>query len=567
MMNRTLRESLADYDLVMLNALAELRGALLSSNHPASAAGELADQLLAPASLAIALTDLSPAEGAALASLQRAGGWLDHRRFAHRFGAIRLMGAGRLAREQPWRAPANPAEGLWYRGLVFRGFRQGPTGVVEVAYIPTDVLAALPAPLPPAAPTELPRQPEPPCACLARTDLVEDVFGALVHIRNHLVRRNPAGSLSSGDLGAINRLCVEPVLDDERSKRRLEWLVHLCHAARLCIAGQGRLSVQRAATTAWLQAPPPRQLLELQLAWLADQDWNDLEHVPSLRLRPGGAKNDPRLVRRVVLRQLGSCRPGTWYAIADLVAAIRSDDPDFQRPDGDYASWQISDVSGRPLDDFEHWDEVEGALIRHLVSGPLHWLGVVDVGCPAPAEPPTAFRLAETGLELLQLPTPAGGQPPGSLPPPASLTVDADFGVRVSPQASLYDRFQLARFAHFVGRQSGWACYRITPASLALARRQDVSCQQIVAFLNRLTAGQVPAAVLDALRQGRAGRPVARLERAVLLRLEQPQLLTRLQAEPQLAPLLGEAVGSQAVLIPSANLAAVRSWLAEHGYL
>jgi len=565
-MNRTLRESLADYDLVMLNALAELRGALVSSNHPASAAAQLADQLLAPASLAIALTDLSPAEGAALAALQWAGGWLDHRRFAHRFGAIRLMGAGRMAREQPWRAPANAAEGLWYRGLVFRGFRQGVTGVVEVAYIPSDVLAALPPPSAPAAPAELPPQAEPPCVHLARTDLVEDVFGALVHIRNHVVRKSPAGTLSAGDLAAINRLCVEPTPAGEQGERRLGWLVHLCQAARLSIAAQGRLSVQRSPAAAWLQAPQPRQLLELQQAWLADPGWNDLEDVPSLRLGPGAAGNDPRLARRAVLRHLGSCRPGTWYAVADLVAAIRSDDPDFQRPDGDYASWHITDAGGRPLDDFEHWDEVEGALIRHLMSGPLNWLGVVDFGCPAPGEPAAVFRLAGTGLELVQLPAP-GGPSPGSLPPPASATVDADFGVRISSRASLYDRFQLARFADFVGRQSGWASYRVTPTSLAQARRQGVNCQQIVNFLNRLTDGHAPAEVLDALRQGRAGRPEAHLERTVLLRLDRPELLARLLAEPQLAPLLGEAVGTQAVFIPPANLAAVRRWLVENGYL
>lgn len=568
-MHRRLSEALAEYDMITLGALAEMRGAELTSNHPPSAAQQLADQLLTPASLAIALADLSPVEREALASLQRAGGWQDSRRFGHRFGAPRPMGAGRLARERPWQAPANPAEGLWYRGLIFKGFRQTPGGVIEVIYVPNDVLELLPPPGAPPAPSALPPQAAPPHSQPAEASIVEDVFGVLVHCRNYPVWLGADGELSPKDLAAINRLLVQP-LPAERLKRdrRLALVVRLCLAAELCLVERRRLTLHRDRTRAWLQAPADQQLLILQRAWRDDAHWNELAQLPSLRVNMIGWQNDPRLARQAVLRALTGCQVGVWHSLDDLVAAIRAEDPDFQRPDGDYSTWQIADLSGRPLTDFSHWDEVEGALIRYLVTHMLHWLGICDLGYQEPGEAALAFRLAQDISSLVSMDVPEN-----AIPAPADrragvpdIEVDEDFTVRVPLTASRYERFQLARFASFVRREPDWVIYRVTSASLDMARRQGVTPQQVVTFLARV-APRCPGKVLEVLRQGRAGHPPARLERVYIVRAERPELLAQLRADPEIAPLLGEALGPQAAIVPQTNLTAVRRWLAGRGYL
>ena len=127
----------------------------------------------------------------------------------------------------------------------------------------------------------------------------------------------------------------------------------------------------------WLQATPAGRLAGLQAAWRDDPDWNDLWHVPTLRPQPtGGWKNDPLLARRKVLGFLAGCRPGAWYRLDDFVAAVKAADPDFQRPDGDYTTWYLHDPRGQSLMGFEHWDEVEGALLR-LTFTPLVYRGQV----------------------------------------------------------------------------------------------------------------------------------------------------------------------------------------------
>ena len=576
-MKKTLYESLVDYDVSMLSALAEVRGAMLTGQHQLTAARELADQLIPPTSVAIAVADVSPAEAEALAAVQVAGGWMESRRFARRFGEVRAMGSGRLARERPWQSPTNAAEGLWYRGLIFKGFRQTDMGVVEVVYIPLDLLALLPAapasqPVPSLGTAAVPAQVQP-----ANTDLIEDVFGVLVHTRNHQVRLNASGELAPKDLQAIDALFVHPMLhEDTPAGDRLAFVLHLCRTAELTVEHQKQLTVNREPARTWLRASPMCRLAGLHAAWMDDTGWNDLWHVPSLRLQATGWKNDPWLARRVVLRFLAGCQPDAWHTLDDLTAIIKSDDPDFQRPDGDYTTWYIHDPKGRPLMSFEHWDEVEGALIRHLVSGPLHWLGVTDIGYEEDPGLPTAFRLAETGRHLVQLVTAPSAEdsPPEEQPPsgdkPATdsgLIVQGNFTVRVASSTSLYERFQLARFAEFVGREPGWVSYLLSPGSLAAASRQGVTPEHINAFLMRTTAKQVPAGILATVQRWHAGDSSVRLEQAVLLRVEQPEVLTQLRHDVTIGSLLGDVVDAQTVLVPRPNVKQVKRWLVEHGHL
>ena len=572
-MKRTLRESLVDYDMALLRALAEIRGAVLTSNHRPAAADELEAQLVTPASLAIALADLSAEEIVALAALQDAGGWMESPRFARRFGAVRSMGPGRLEREQPWRSPANPAEGLWYRALVFKGFRQTEGGVVEVVFIPDDLLTSLPDlsdSLPPRGDVpDLAIQPiaSPTRIHPATADAVEDVFGVLVTVRNQAVRLQPDGSLSPKVLQTINALCVSPlpaanVADDAR----LAFIVHLPRAADLVDTDEGQLVLNPDPARAWLGASRAQQLLALQTAWRDDTGWNDLWRVPLLKPQPTGWKNDPVLARRQVLGFVAHCQPGKWYGLDDLTQAVKASNPDFQRPDGDYTAWYIHDLGGQTLMGFEHWDEVEGALLRYLVGDPLHWLGILDLGYEEGPGKPTAFRLAESGLPLLGL-APSPEIAPPSQPNSPDLTVDNDFSVRVRTETSLYTRFQLSRFADFLGREGDQVRYRMSPLSLARARRDDISPDQISTFLTRTTGGRAPAKVLDGLRSWgeRSGR--VQLESGVVLRVDRPETLKALRHNPAVARLLGEVLGPQAVLVPRDKVRQVRRWLAEQGYL
>ncbi len=99
----------------------------------------------------------------------------------------------------------------------------------------------------------------------------------------------------------------------------------------------------------------------------------------------------------------------TWWSLNSFVAGIHEKQPDFQRPGGDYDSWFIQRAGEKNfLRGFDTWEEVDGALIRFLISGPLHWLGWYDLAAPTAGASPTAFRPSAWAKALWQGQAPAG---------------------------------------------------------------------------------------------------------------------------------------------------------------
>lgn len=556
-MKRTLLASLVDYDKVMLDALASIRGALLSSQNPLHAARELAEQLLTPTSLALTLAELSDEAREALHTLQRAGGWMESPRFTRRFGAVRPMGPGRMQRERPWETPANATEALYYRGLIFQGFHRVDEHMVEVFYIPQDVLPLLPPPPPPPVPPTLPTIDPPAHRLSSANALIEDVFNLLVHTYRYAILLEGEDRPVTAHRRALGALAMPHAEDD-----RLVFLLHLCRVAGLIIRHQNRLVLQRENVRRWLQSAPAERLATLQAAWRDDPTWHDLRYVSTLKLPAPDWHSDPLPARRIVLRMLSQCSPGTWHRIEDLVAAIKAYEPDFQRPDGDYSVWYLRDRDGRPLLGFEHWDEVEGALIRYLITQPLYWLGVVELGWEAGAEAPTAFCVTRWAAALLEQ-TPL---PEETVPDTPAFVIGEDFTVRVAPHARLYERFHLARLADLIKREGGTAVYRLSPDNVRQLVRQGVRAEQMVRFLVRISDGRVPRRVLETVKRW-CGSTAVHLERMLVLRLADAAQLAQLRRDPVARAWLGEQIGPTSVLVPVIYEAQLRRWLREHGYL
>ncbi len=572
---KSLRQSLIDYDLAQLQAIAASRGIPLQTSNRSEAVEILADALLAPAGLAIALAGLVEPEQEALRQLLEHNGRLERARFIRQYGPVRPMGPARLLREKPWQQPVNPAELLWYKGLIFKGFQLTDQGSLEFIYIPDDLQPLLATALH-GQPASAPEQPQPSILQVALASpppvrvsgvgrLRENLFSLFVYLQITPIRLQHKTDLTATNKAALAECLLPPAWPAANRQAELEFLLHLARRAGLLVVSHGRLKPDRDPVRSWLQSQPQQQERLLQNSWRADPTWNDLWRVPGLAPQPTGWENSPLLARAKILDYLAqlAAGPDNWYSLADFVGTLKRIDPDFQRPDGDYESWYIRDEQGQSLMGFDHWEQVEGALIRYLLTQPLLWLGVTELGLPGERSLPTSFRLTLSGAAFLK------NQPISPLPGQKAqfLQADHNFTVYVPAQASLYDRFQLARFAELGGRQKEQTTYQITQASVGRAMRNGVTTDQMVAFLARATNNRTPLKVVETLRTWGARRSTAQIETATLLRLADETLVAELGEQPELAPLLGEVIGPKAILIPPENVTEVRRLLLELGYL
>lgn len=566
--------------MALLQGIASCRAVALDTPNHAAAVELLAAALLSPAATAIALGELSKEETEALHLLLNYNGQLEAPRFAREYGFIRPMGSARLMREQPWRNPVNPAEGLWYKGLIFKTFQVTTEGNLEMVYIPTDLLPLLELSTPsterqpPAAETlKLALSPTPPIVISGEDRLRENLFSLLVYLQTTPVRLEAGpkshdstfSSVTPKDRKVLVNSLLPSLIPAFKPEAELEFLLHLGQRAGLLIIKHSRLRPDRDPTRTWLQTQPAEQVRLLQNTWRADPTWNDLWHVPELAPQPTGWENSPLLARAKILGHLAQIDASTndWLSLNDFVAALKRIEPDFQRPGGDYSSWYIYDRQGQPLMGFEHWDQVEGVLIRYLLTCILPLLGVVDLGATAETGEPTSFRLTPLGQNFLQnqaLPLPTDKKPP-------LLRVDSNFYAHVSARASLYDRFQLARFAQLEQREKDRATYRITQASISRALKNGVTADQITTFLARATDNQTPLKVVETILTWGARQNTVHLEQATLLRLKQANLLAELRQHPALAGLLGEVINPTTILVPADKVVEVRRLLLELGYL
>lgn len=540
---RTLRQCLLDTYLVRLRAIARFWDVDLQNTRQRDVAIELSEALSNPEAVERAWRDLPDEQREALAALLADDGLMPRRVFARQWGEIRVMGPGRMEREKPWRELISPAEGLWYRGFIFRGFAQGPEGAYEVVFVPPGLLKHLPKP--DASPPQVTLEPTPAPANVhaAGAALLDDACTLLASVQNE----HPQLTVEDDWPRRHADRLLQRLHDDD--PERFAFLHHLARRLGWLRVDESRqLSLDPEPVTTWLQQPAHQQRRALFRAWRDDPTWNDLFHVPSLRPEnPDAWQNAPLPTRKAFLEHLAAAHqaldapPGSWHRLDDLVAAVKTVDPDFQRPDGDYTTWYIQDAeTGAYLSGFESWEAVEGQLIRYLVTRPLAWLGLVEVGYDDEEEP-AAFRLTAGGAIALEL-----IEPP-DVPEPAPLTLRPGFLLHVPPNRR-YERFQLARVSRWE-RTGDPFVYRLTPSSLRRARQQGISAGRVLEFLAEVTGQPVPRYVEAAVTRWEARGAEARLERAVVLRLTDEDLMTEVSSSPRTGRFIRQRVGPKAALV------------------
>lgn len=515
-------QMLSEYTPALLEIIAQMRSAEFdaSAGNRLQSIELLAEGLTNPTSIQFAYQELAdgyPEVEQAVDLLLRTGGEVAESEFTRQYGPIRAMGPAKLEREAPWLHPEGAAEVLHYHGLVGRTFRGVGQGAYTIVYVPADVAPWLPRAQSEALPNGLPVTPAAPPQ-RSRTINADDCFledaGTLLgFLYSDSLRLTAAGPDPDDVDRFVQRLQLpfDATIPDHNV--RLALLLHVANRLGwLRRAESGHIQLTGNRVRAFLSMTRAEQRQALFDAWRESPEWNDLCRTPGLECPPGATGwNDPLQTRAAVLALLGRLQPNGWYRIADVVAAIKQIEPNFQRPTGRYDEWPIrrarpqeGETRAEPphnsLHGIEHWDDVEGALLDFLMRGPLHWLGAVDLAEPSAGDEwlmsLTNWGARWLGIDVVQ---------PNDNPQRALQVTDA-FTISLPAAAPLEDRFRVERFAQWQSSYPRFV-YQITQRSLVRAADANITSQQVLEFLSARTR-QLPEKVTAALQRfSRGGSP------------------------------------------------------------
>jgi Helicase conserved C-terminal domain len=535
---------LATYPLEMLRVIANRWDVDLPAKTAKEASSALASAMLKAEAAARVWERLPDDERGALQTLL---GSKNHQMpaalFTRTYGAIRQVGAEQIQRDKPHLNPAGITEALYYRGLLATGSVKGKADLVPVIYVPHDLAAVLPAkvtgfalnPEPTPPPPTVPAIPEPPNIRMADTMIVDDLATLLVFCR---LRPLP---LEGGLPSPEQQQAIKQYFIGHYSQARMALLISLMLDMNLAFLNGHMLELIPEKTRAWLEQPRPTQVRLLVEAWRDSRNFQELAYTPGLKLeKTGGWQYDPLLARQTVLGFLESVPPNGWWEVGQMLEDIKENEADFQRPDGDYDSWYIRDEkSGKYLKGFESWDRVEGALLRFLLAGVMHGLGLIDV-----AKEGTLVRLTAYGRALSDV-----GEWPKANPEETAIKVNAEGICEVLRAVNRYERFQIARFCEWVSAGDPYI-YRISKPTVDAAMQQGLKPDMIVAFLRKLTKDNLPEAVVSRLELwGKPGREMARLSQVIVLRVTSKETMDMILSTPALRRYVGASLGPTACIV------------------
>lgn len=554
-----LRESLLEHELIMIETIAQQWGLSPGQEGRQELINRLEVLMKDTAFLNRVLSRLTLEEREALENLIRWGGKVPYSFFTRRYGPIRPFGPAKLLREKPWENPAGPAERLWFLGLVFKTFELTEAGLTEVIYIPQEIANLVPVP----RGTESPKSPAiltPARQLPADHYLCEALFLYLVYLQKEPAQATPNGSLPFRTAEDIVKLIKEREAQPPTGDGNFFSLVqHMATALGLITIKDGKVKPFPEKLRPWLKSPPHERLMGLWQTWLESIAWNELRLLPNLIWEETGQRNDPRLARRRIISFLARCPKGQWIELDSFIGLIKEEEPDFQRPDGNYSSWYIRDrVTGEYLMGFEHWDKVEGTLIRFLITGPLYWLGVLELGTDEEGKI-NSFRLSSWGEEIL-------GQAPVKPRPEEPIIVRQDFTILVPRQASLYNRFQVERFASWTGTTGEAHLYLINRPSLEEAYKRGITVEMILNFLRKATGDRVPTSVAHSLRRWAVLQKTLTLRSVLVLEAPAPWIMEKLKDEPGFKELIKGLISPTMALVDENNISKLEELLRRAGY-
>ncbi len=368
-----------------------------------------------------------------------------------------------------------------------------------------------------------------------------------------------AGLVQKRVLRSINQQLLTPDLSLESAPRESD--VPRLHFIRLLLQELGLLIQEHAElrTTGqrnqipqfWQQSLAERTEACLQ-AWLSMRNWNELT---SLKL--SSFDLDLLRARSTLLEQLRLLPPHTWLSADHFLSRLNIVAPRllFQASDthsttSHSAGWRYVNLQNSRL------AKIEGAFVGGALSGPLHWLGIVDSSTDE--DRLLAFRINASGARALGMEPASEDESMGK----ARLIVQPNFRIFALGPVPEVTLARLEMFADRVKADRSAFEYALSRETVYRAQQDNLSVADILAFLEQNSSVPLPKNVLRTLQEWLAQHERIVFHRAVsLCQTAKPQLLERLWDDSTLRIHLERRLTPTVAVVRKRRLAALQEAL------
>ena len=435
--------------------------------------------------------------------------------------------------------------------------------------VPEPVLSCLPRSTPPPVtwvPGDLPAGLEKTSAATAQREL----FIYWSYVRDEPLLLTRAGTVRKRALGSINRQLLSPVPSLARAVSETD-LARLFFM-RLVLQELGVLIEQDNQVKAagrpnvvpdfWRQSVGERTKASLE-AWGGLQEWSELSSLSlsSFRLDLPGA-------RRTLLEQLRMLPPGVWLSSERFLSRLSVIAPALLFHSRDYLDYETPyyQDSHHRTQQSHRLAEIQGAFAGRALSGPLHWLGVVDVS--SDGDRLIAFRINASGARALDM------ESAGNVPADMKLATGSEFSLEASlvvqpnfeilalgpvPEATLA---RLEMFAQRVKADRSAFGYLLSRETVYRGEQNGVPVQEIRAFLEQTCSVPVPQNVTRTLQEwGEQHERIVFHRNTPLCEAARPELLHRLWDDAALHTHLERRLTPTVAMVKKGRLAALQEAL------
>ena len=501
----TVLEIFQEYEPDLLEMIAEAWGVLDDIDPSKNTKKQLANILRSQTLFNEIIQTLPTNSQAALRTIYHAGGKTPAAQFMRQYGEIREMGAGARGKERPDRNPSSSAEILYYKGLIALSFFKAKNGAMEFIYIPDEFIDFL-------------------------NQIIDQEITTTAP--QHISEKDIKQTISASD-EILDQICafLAASRGDVPADEVAKYIPQSMHAfLNDFLHSQGVIDEQAVISdTAKLK----ELLLEERdtafskvcFAWMADKTLNELRLLPNL-LFEGKWTNDPKTTRENILKITAKLPADTWFRFSDVIEWIHYSQPDFQRSGGEYDLWFIKDLAAdKFINGFENWQQVEGRLLEYLLTCPLFWMGLIDLGCEDKNRPPTAFKKSKWAKALLEK-----HDLKYSTQETSEYVVRTNGEILVPKTIQREIRYQIARFCIWENSQANHYRYKLSSTAIERAAAQNISINQVKTIIEKYGKKPIPKNILAAIENWNKDQPQISIKPHVMIRVDSEKIMEKIIA-------------------------------------